>query len=211
MPDSTNTFAERAARAEAIVRPLPQSKASFDIDLKHLGGWIEKFGNDWGGFVREPDYQRGRVWTEGQQVAFVEGMLRGTVTRDLQRLQINIPHWEVDEPGGDLPRRVELIDGLQRLTAIERALAGELQLFGQPPEVFTGTRYDLRRVNTWMIKIQVHTFAWREDLLGYYLAINAGGTPHSATEIERVRGLLEAARDAADTQSPVRRGVQPGV
>lgn len=188
------------------MRPLPQSKASFDIDLKHLGDWIEKFGNDWGGFVREPDYQRGRVWTEGQQVAFVEGMLRGTVSRDLQRLQINIPHWEEDEPGGDLPRRIELVDGLQRLTAIERALAGELQLFGHAPDVFAGTRYDLRRVNTWMVKIQVHTFAWREDLLRYYLAINAGGTPHSATEIERVRGLLEAARGAGDSQTHVRRG-----
>jgi hypothetical protein len=30
----------------------------------------------------------------------------------------------------------------------------------------------------------------RADVLRYYLSMNAGGTPHSEAEIERVRGLL---------------------
>lgn len=199
-----SNLSDRTLDVEALIRPLQQAKASFDIDLKHLGNWTETFGADWGGFLREPDYQRGRVWTEAQQIAFVEGMLRGTVPMDLRRIQINIPHWEEDDPQGDLPHRIELVDGLQRLTAIERALAGELLLFGKPPEFFQGTRYDLKRVNTWMVKFHVHTFAWREDLLNYYLAINVGGTPHSASELDRVRELLDESRHTENASTLLR-------
>ncbi|MEN1450680.1 hypothetical protein, partial [Pseudomonas aeruginosa] len=44
------------------------------------------------------------------------------------------------------------------------------------------------------MKIAIHDFTRRADLLDNYLSINAGGTPHSADEIERVRGLLAQAK-----------------
>ncbi|EJH4818704.1 hypothetical protein LDZ95_23610 [Pseudomonas aeruginosa] len=44
------------------------------------------------------------------------------------------------------------------------------------------------------MKIAIHDFTRRADLLDHYLSINAGGTPHSADEIERVRGLLAQAK-----------------
>lgn len=42
----------------------------------------------------------------------------------------------------------------------------------------------------------IHTFTRRADLLQHYLDLNTGGTPHSAEEIARVRGLLNRAPDA---------------
>ena len=39
-------------------------------------------------------------------------------------------------------------------------------------------------------KWRVVALKTREDVLRFYLSLNAGGTPHSAEEIERVRAML---------------------
>ncbi len=54
------------------------------------------------------------------------------------------------------------------------------------------SKYAVNRPS-YRLQFAIHNFANRADLLRYYLAINSGGTPHSTSEIERVKGLLAAA------------------
>lgn len=44
------------------------------------------------------------------------------------------------------------------------------------------------------MKVAIHDFTKRAELLENYLSINAGGTPHSAEEIARVRAMLANAQ-----------------
>jgi hypothetical protein len=82
---------------------------------------------------------------------------------------------------------MQCVDGLQRLTAVRRFLAGEIKAFGMVAKEFTGTPFDPRR---YMLRMAVHVYQTRAELLQYYIDLNAGGTPHEPEEIERVRALL---------------------
>jgi hypothetical protein len=128
----------------------------------------------------EPDYQRGHVWTKKQQIAYVEyGLMGGESSMTLTS---NCPGWMRDFRGP-----YELVDGLQRVTAVLRFLDGDIPAFG-----------GLYREYTDRLTITGPSFLWRvmslptrAEVLRLYLLINAGGVVHSEEEIERVRNLLD--------------------
>jgi hypothetical protein len=125
----------------------------------------------------DPDYQRAHVWTEDQQRAFVEyALMGGEVGRTLT---LNCPGWL-----GDWRGPYELVDGKQRLTAVRRFLAGELRVFGHVIGEYEG-RLPSTASFDWAI-CSVNT---RAEILQLYININAGGTPHTKAEIDRVREL----------------------
>lgn len=143
-----------------------------------------------------PDFQRGHIWTEAQQTAYVEYCLRGGEVGKV--LIFNHPEWgrcalrgeESGKGGGYV-----LVDGLQRLTAVRRFLAGSVPAFGRYRDQFTGAmRYYLG------FKWRVLSLPTRAEVLAYYIDLNSAGTPHDSEEIKRVKGLL--ARE--------QRGVDPG-
>jgi hypothetical protein len=84
---------------------------------------------------------------------------------------------------------------LQRLTGIQRLLRGEVKPFGLSVTDLDGSRFSVKR-SMFKIRLAVHDFQRRADLLGHYLDINAGGTPHSSYEIERVRALRACALES---------------
>ena len=45
------------------------------------------------------------------------------------------------------------------------------------------------------IRVNINDLKTRREVLQWYIDMNAGGTPHSKEEIDRVRGLLEQATD----------------
>lgn len=65
-------------------------------------------------------------------------------------------------------------------------MSGEIKAFERTVDQFHGTPYDARR---YRIRLAIHAFQTREELLQYYIDINAGGTPHSKEEIARVEKL----------------------
>lgn len=138
-----------------------------------------------------PDFQRGHVWTQEQQERWIEAVIRGAISTAGLLIQFNAPAWEPGEYRGDMPKTIVCIDGLQRLTAIRRFVAGEIRAFGLTADQFAGTSYDLRR---YRFRVAVHGFQTRADLLQYYLDLNSGGTVHSTEELARVGGLLERSR-----------------
>lgn len=133
-----------------------------------------------------PDYQRGRVWTDEQASRFVGYLAEGGESPLLfiQRWR----HNPIDE----------LVDGLQRVTALLRFGANEI-----PMETPSGERAYLSDFSEddqriWLspaglvLTGQYVECRTRAEVLALYIRLNRGGTPHSEAEIERVRAMLQA-------------------
>lgn len=174
-----------------IVRPLSTARWSCDYGWNYLEQALEAFGKDYG-LNLLPDFQRGHVWSPEQQAHYVENVYRGVIPPEAMLIQFNCPHFENWDYSGELPREMQIVDGLQRLTAVRKFLAGEVKPFGLSISDFAGSTYDPMRPR-FRLRVAVHTFQSRADLLNHYLDLNAGGTPHSDAEIARVRGLVAAA------------------
>lgn len=117
--------------------------------------------------------------------------MRGVVASNSFLIQLNCPNWNQENAGSDLPAGFQCLDGLQRFTAVSEFVKGNVKPFGLTASEFNGTQVVANKLH---MKVAVHDFKTRADLLDHYLAINAGGTPHSSDEIEHVRGLLLTAK-----------------
>lgn len=179
---------------DSIVRPLAEARYTCDIPWDSLETYLAGLERDYG-LDLAPDYQRGHVWSHEQQAHFIENVFRGVITRTGMAIKLNCPNWEDDSFAGDLCRGITILDGLQRLTAVRKFMAGEVRPFGLDIEDFAGTVYNpLKFKSRWMLRIEMLTFATRRELLQHYLDLNAGGTPHALSELDRVRDLLVSAQ-----------------
>lgn len=154
----------------------------YDFSLKNLVDFVEKEIEEQG-LNMNPDFQRGHVWTEKQQISFVEFFLRGGKTGRV--IYFNNPKWNCSTNGGSYSDYV-CVDGLQRYTAIKRFLNNEIKVFGSYYSEYEDT---IRDTNT--IKVNINDLKSKKEVLQWYLEFNAGGTPHSDTEIQKVKKLLE--------------------
>lgn len=185
-----NIVTSKTALLNRIIKPLPNPRHTVDCPFIDLEWMLDGYQKNWGGLNLEPDFQRGHVWTKAQRIAFMEGIFRGTVGENQLRIQFNAPHWEDEHHGGDLPNEIQVVDGLQRLTTVRLFIAGELRIFdGLQVGDLDESHYSTKKP-CYRLLFAMHNFSRRADLLRYYLDINAGGTPHSASEIQRVRALL---------------------
>ena len=82
-----------------------------------------------------PDFQRGHVWTEEQQIKFLEFVLHGGKTGRI--LYFNNPYWHICRPKTGYTDFV-CVDGLQRITAIQRFMRDEIRVFGLLYSEFEG-------------------------------------------------------------------------
>lgn len=131
-----------------------------------------------------PAYQRGYVWTRQQQSSYVEWVLRqGDSSRDIH---LNCPSWRGLLPGVAERTPVEVVDGKQRLTACFAFLNGEVEVFGKRIGEWTGS---LSRLHVGL-RIHVHDFTKRSELVRWYIAMNSGGTMHTEEDLERARSVL---------------------
>lgn len=94
----------------------------------------------------------------------------------------NCPGWPIRCQGP-----YEVVDGLQRITAVRKFLRNEIPAFGYLYHQFE-TRMPWSR---WSFKWRVLALETWEEVLKLYLMINSGGVVHSPEEIARVRNLLE--------------------
>ncbi len=174
----------------ALIKPIERPLRTFHCGFNYLETWIEEESKYCAnGIDFNPDFQRGYVWTEQQQVLFLENVLRRIVDESGLTIRFNNPVWSDSGLDGDLPDQTVCIDGLQRLTAVRKFIKGELTIFGikhddLPMHVILR---DLR------IVVQMYEFKFKNDLLQFYLDINSGGTAHSAEELSRVKNLMKSA------------------
>lgn len=160
-----------------------QANYSTDIPLDGLESQLEHWNRpDMGNSLDlDPDFQRCHVWTEVQQIAFMEYLLRGGYAG--REIYFNCSSWMA---GFNTP--VELVDGKQRLQAVRRFMANEIPVFGHFYKEFD--RKSFRNLNG--LRFYVNNLKSRAEVLRWYLDLNTGGTPHTSKEIEKVQSMLEA-------------------
>lgn len=188
---ASKAHADKTVALARIIQPLRTAKYECDFDWTRFQWALDGYERDYGGLELNPDFQRGHVWTQQQKQHFIENVLRGVVSSSGFLVQFNCPNWESDDFVGDLPTGMQCIDGLQRISAVMDFLSGAVRPFGLTVEDLSGTYFSIK--SRYRFRVAMHNFSYRADLLQHYLDLNAGGTPHSAEEIERVRGLREAA------------------
>lgn len=132
-----------------------------------------------------PDFQRGNVWTEQQQIAYMEFFFKGGKTGRV--IYLNNPSWNYSIVDGSYNDYV-CVDGLQRITAIRRFLNNEIKIFESYYNEFTG----YIRTATDTIKVNINDLKTKKEVLQWYVDFNSGGTVHSKEEIERVKQLIES-------------------
>lgn len=122
------------------------------------------------GFVL-PDWQRGLVWTDTQKIRFVESAWLG----------ISLGTYAYNQAAIGSPSDYLLIDGQQRMSAIQSYVENEFKVFGY---YFADLpKADERRWS--MTTIFAHYAVATEDesqLRNYYNLTNFGGTPHADSE-----------------------------
>lgn len=163
----------------ADIPQFPRAHYEVDVEWRDLETCVDRYVQQWG-LELEPDFQRGHVWTEAQQIAFVEYGLMGGESSMV--ITTNCAEWH---SGKDAP--VELLDGLQRVTAVSRFYNGEIPAFGHRLPEFS----DRARMVQGSFKWRVLCLKTRADVLKQYLLMNSGCVVHSPEEIARVRALLE--------------------
>lgn len=144
------------------------------------------------GMLTIPDYQRPIVWTEEQQGRFVAHCIC-----DGTSPPIVVQEWPAEAAVNGVIPPDELIDGLQRLTAYRRWLAGEIPaLFEDGTKIYrSDIDPDLEgRVKNLKMMKHIVRLNTRADVLKLYLMLNRGGTPHTDAEINHVKALLDAER-----------------
>ena len=81
------------------------------------------------GLQLNPEFQRGHVWTEEQQIAWLEYHFRGGKSGNT--IYLNNPFWKsVRSPRKGEYADYVCVDGLQRLTAASRFVHNEIPIFG---------------------------------------------------------------------------------
>lgn len=173
----------KITRFQDIPRFTKEAGYQVDYPIVHLINWLEEEIQDFH-LQLNPDFQRGHVWTKSQQIAYVEFLLRGGKTgRDLY---FNNPSWHHAVPPGAYNDYV-CVDGLQRITAISRFVHNEIKVFGSYFKEYT----DSPRIIQDTLRVHINDLPTRRQVLQWYIDMNAGGTPHTRKEIERVRAMLE--------------------
>lgn len=122
------------------------------------------------------------MWTEEQQIAFLEYLFRGG--RSGTTIYLNKPDWQHAVDDNDYNDYV-CVDGLQRITAAFRFVNNEIPIFNTYFKDFEDKPRMLHN-----FRVNVNDLKSEKEVLQWYIDMNSGGTPHSAEEIERVRNLM---------------------
>lgn len=167
-------------------RDVPQfiQHGSYECDVSpdRLIVNIEEFVSR-DGLQLDPDFQRGHVWSEAQQRAFIEFFLKGGKTARV--LYFNKPSWH-HAPRTDYNDFV-IVDGKQRYEAWRKFIKNELKVFGS---YFKEYQDGIRLMNT--MKMNINDLQTKAEVLQWYIDFNSGGVVHTDDEINRVKKLLAA-------------------
>jgi hypothetical protein len=151
---------------------FPQAYYSITVTIDHLKSTLELWSTREEELILNPEWQRGHVWNEAQQIAFMEYFLKnGTTGRDIF---FNCSTWQI-------------LDGLQRITAALAFLDNKIPIFGSYYSEFT----DRVRMSDGKFTFHMLCLASKKELLKVYIDHNSGGTPHNPEEIARIQKMMD--------------------
>lgn len=150
------------------IEKLPTTLYAIDVYWPTLNEQIAFLGNS-NGVNLIPPYQRGYVWTHGQKVRYIEYILKGGLSgRDIYW---NAKNWV---RGGEVGI-LELVDGLQRITAVQGFLDNKFAIFGQ---YYYKDFTDKPKRNV-SFRFHVNDFDTQLEVVDWYFGLNNGGTYHT--------------------------------
>jgi len=132
-----------------------------------------------GGLDLNPDFQRGHVWTEDKQIAYVEFILRGG--KSSKDVYFNHPNWM-----GSFKGEMVLVDGKQRIEAVRQFMSSKIKAFGH----YCNEYDDQPNMLDASFSFHINNLKTRAEVLQWYLDLNTGGVVHTNEEIEKVKTLL---------------------
>ena len=168
-------------RFQDIPQYTREGNYQVNISWDYLDDWIAH-NRDARSYVfdMDPDFQRGHVWTEEQQIRYVEFVLKGGKSS-------RVIYWNCGGWMNSFKGPMVLVDGKQRLSAVLRFLGNELRVFGHLRNEYT----DKMRMTHVDFLMNVNDLSTRTEVLQWYLDLNTGGVVHTSDEIDRVRKLLD--------------------
>lgn len=159
-----------------------QGHYQVNMPLTYLLKWIKECEEDLH-LQLNPDFQRGHVWTEKQQIAFVEYLFKGGKAQ--RTIYFNSPSWSGNVNESDYNEFV-CVDGLQRITACQKFLNNEIPIFGYYYKDFT----DKLPMSIDLL-LNINDLKTKKEVLQWYIEMNENGTPHTLKEIEKVKSMLK--------------------
>jgi hypothetical protein len=176
---SGQPFADLPKKYWWDVPQFPRAHYEVDVEWNYLESQIKFWEED--GLNLEPDYQREHVWTMAQRIAYVEYIVQGGEVGST--LVFNHTSWEGRETKkGDLT----ILDGKQRLETARMFMRDEIPVFGRTLSQWSGR---LRMIQG-RFKWRIMSLKTKAEVLRAYLSFNAGGTPHTEAELDKVRAML---------------------
>jgi hypothetical protein len=160
---------------------FPHINYHINVPWNHLKQNLDHYIKDYN-LDMSPDFQRPHVWTEAQQIAYVEFMLRNPQSG--KYIYFNHPGWMKSSM---MDGQMLLIDGKQRITAALKFLDNEIPAYGVYYKDFTGFKHIPTDID---FEFNVMTMQTRKEILQWYIDFNSGGTIHKPSEIQKVRDLL---------------------
>lgn len=166
----------------ADIPKFPHCCYVIDVSLDRLKGYLDDLASD---HIVElnPDFQRGHVWTEEQQIKYVEFILKEPMKSTNTSFIFNCTTWDNLRHDSVL----QCVDGLQRITALLKFMNNEIPAYGTLYRDYEDSRY-LKRI---FLQIYINNLPHKVDVLNYYIDLNAGGTIHSQEEIDRVKQMID--------------------
>lgn len=171
-------------------RDIPKfTNAHYSIDvfwddlIVHLERYHKKYKSN-----LDPEFQRAHVWTEAQQIAYVEYIMQGGLSgRDIY---LNCDGWMNTMTG-----TMQLVDGKQRITAVLKFLKNELRAFGLLCNEFEGNMpFD------YGFKFHVNDLDTEQEILEWYIHLNSG-VAHTTEEIEKVKSMIQELEETDELSS----------
>lgn len=165
------------------VKQFPRSNYHVSMEWQYLGKWIKEHQSNLG-LELNPEFQRGHVWTLKQQKRFIEFcMMSGTSALNVY---FNHPGWMSDWDKHKGYRDFVCVDGLQRITAVLAFLDNKVPVFGGN----YNSDFDRIGRSVCVLNVNIASLQSEEEVLEWYLSINAGGTVHSEKDLTKVRMML---------------------
>jgi hypothetical protein len=135
-------------------------------------------------YILNPDFQRGHIWSEVQQIKFVEFMLRNGNNPSNHCRFIFWNEFKKDLNAGE-KYQIVLVDGLQRITAVMKFIKGEIIAYG----------HKIKDYGHWALWHNdfifcIATYQNELDVLNWYLALNEGGVVHTKEELDRIKEMI---------------------
>lgn len=151
-------------------KDIPQFTAvggyQINMPLDYVSDRIKEWQEDkYYALQLNPDFQRGHVWTEKQQIAYIEYLLRGG--KSARVIYFNKPDWQ----GATLLRDYNdfvCVDGLQRLTAVMKFMNNEIKAFDIYLKDFEG-RFPIDID----LLFNVNNLKTKKEVLQWYIEFNS--------------------------------------